>query len=260
MRYNAKNSSTWAGETWSSGIRLWAVEGGLPGYDVGRLDPFNTIVKDAAVTRTITDWQVTQGFVGPGGICTLTDGQQDDIANTVGSFLSSMKSGLSNAYELDSIRIYPCGPDGKTLTAPSIYEPTGTTFNGTSTDTLPPDVSIAVSFGSATRGPSGRGRIFLGGLGAVMLANTGLVSGLYANNLKAYSATMLQDLKTQCGDSGAPCRYGYIPAIWTRTATKGGANANTASVINSVRVGDEFDTQKRRDRQRQDIYVSQNLA
>jgi hypothetical protein len=48
--------------------------------------------------------------------------------------------------------------------------------------------------------------------------------------------------------------FKFCPVIYTRVPSKAGLNADTASVISLVRMSDEFDTQRRRDSQRNDTY------
>lgn len=255
VRYKANPASTWSGETWSFGVRLWAYEGQPPPYGIGRMSAMNFDVADSQVTRTVGDFNVEQGFSGGGGNGTLTDADQDYFVNKTATFLSNTSVNLGNVWLLDSIRLYPCGADGKSLTAPSIYTTGVTTFNGKATSNLPPDTSVAFSWNSATRGPSGRGRIFLGGLGSPWLENDGLVKTSVRNSQMSWAATWLRDLRRTM--EGFPFDYWcLVPAIWTKNATQGGAAANTASMISGVRISDEFDTQRRRDRQRKDTYVS----
>lgn len=263
-RMNAKAGSTWAGESWQSGVRLYV--GSLKSLDTGRIDPVSNIasVEDAAVTRSITNWDVQQGFSGVTlSGSTITDSDKDQIVAAVGVMLAAINTGQSNEYELESVRIYPiASPNtgtvayGRSCTAPDIYEPTVTTFDGIATSLLPPQDALVTSLYSAVRGPSGRGRFYFGGLGKGTLAADGLIIGTSITGWGAAVSTMLNSLRAIDGGVGA---YRYTPVVWSKGATSTGP-ANSFSVINRVRVNDEFDTQRRREHQRDPVWATTNLT
>jgi len=120
---------------------------------------------------------------------------------------------------------------------------------------LPPDVALAVSLATGTRGPSGRGRMFLGNLNSTNATNTGLITQAASDVLGNATTELFRALR-DINSAGIPSDVRFSPCVYTKTPNKGGGNADTASIINHVRISDEFDTQRRRDHQRQDNYSS----
>lgn len=261
-RWAAKSTSPWAGEVWQTGLRLLVRGTGVDPTNAGRVTPTAFEVQDASVSRTADIWAIQQGFSGAGGApYVITDADIDDILGKTKTWLEAFDQFLDNSYEFESVRIYPMlggggtpFKAGKTATAPIIASPTGTTVDPEGSGLMPPDVATAVSLVTGTRGPSGRGRMFLGGLIQAWATTTGLVQSGYAqatvDATRAYLAG-LRDINS--GAPGGAMRF--TPVIYTKVPNVNGENADTASVIASCRMSDEFDTQRRRDHQRKDTYV-----
>lgn len=263
-RFAAKAASPWAGETWQSGMRLYV--GGLKGLETGRIDPVSTeaSVQNAAVTRSITNWSVQQGFSGVTvSGSTITDSDKDEIVAAVGVMLANRAVSLGNNYELESVRIYPIASAatvgvtyGNSATAPDIYEPTVTTFDPSATTNMPPQDSIVTSLYSAVRGPSGRGRFYWGCQAHVSVNAQGLIVDTRCQDYSNAVATMMDSVRAIDGGLGA---YRYTPVVWSKGATSTGP-ANSFSVINRIRTNDEFDTQRRREHQRDPVWYNTNLT
>lgn len=267
MKYTAKGTSPWAGEMWQTGFRI-LVRPTTP-FDLGsgRVDPPTFGVQDAAVTRSITNWDIYQGFSGVADAgSVITDSDVDEILTAGWTFATALKIRLGAQYEFDSVKIYPMLAGGGTpfrpgvtATSPTICTPIGTGIDPSASTMLPPDIALALSLSTGTRGPSGRGRLFLGGISAGGIGADGLILSAAATPLADATATFFDDLRgINSGGIGADMRY--TPVIYTRSPNKAGLLADTASVINSVRVSDETDTQRRRDRQRNDIWVTSALT
>lgn len=238
IRYLGKAGSPSVGETWQTGLRIgWFAAGDLPSLDGGRVTMRPTSVNDAAVGRETTNFNVEQGWAGAGGIDTPTDDEQDDIAEAFYAWAVEIKGLLGNQYVLGDVRLYPFLANGNSATAPSLYTPKTTGGNPTSTSTMPLDVALAMSMASTVRGPSGRGRMFVGGLTHTLLSNTGQVASTPVNLLRNHTVGLLDTLR----NSGV-AQMGYTPVIHTR-------GTETGSVINAVRNNNVFETQRRRDAQ-----------
>lgn len=262
IKFIGKSTGSWVGEMWQTGIRLMVdVDGpGAPG--AGRIDPSAFGVQDAGATRTTTNWSILQGWTGVSiGGNVITDDDINDILAAIREYVFQNVSYMSNEFVFDTVKIYPMLPGGgtpfkagKTATAPIIATQVGTAMNPSGTTTLPPDVSLAVSFGSATRGVSGRGRMFLGSLAVNNVAATGLVAATPKASWGNYGVAMINDFREI--NSADPTGMKFTPVIYTKVPNKVGQYADTGSVINLVRISDEFDTQRRRDHQRNDVYTS----
>lgn len=238
IRYVGKAGTPSVGETWQTGIRIgWFSDGTLPSLSAGRETMRLTSVNDAAVARDTTNLNVEQGWAGVGGTNTPTDGEQDDIAEAFYAWADACKARFGNQYVLGDIRLYPFLANGNSATVPSLYTPKTTGANPTSTSTMPLDVALTMSLVTTVRGPSGRGRMFLGGLTHTLLGDDGRVAATPAGTLRTATATLLNTLRNSGID-----QMGYTPVIHTR-------GTNTGSVINAVRNNNVFETQRRRDAQ-----------
>jgi len=263
IRYQAVEGSPWLGEVWQTHLRLLAVPGPNLALDSGRVTPDLFAVKDSATSRTAGGFDIEAGWVGAAkGSYTITDADLDDVLSGISTFLKALRPQLSSQYEVESVRFYPMLKGGGSpwragvsATAPIICRPTDATHNPTGASMYPPDVALAISLGTGTRGPSGRGRMFLGGLNKELGTAFGLVAKAGSDALGDMTVNLLSDIRVINLGSALPV-YRFCPVIYTSRPNKSGANADTASVINHVRISDEFDTQRRRDHQRQDVYHS----
>lgn len=248
VRMTAKNATVWAGETWQVGLRCAVKSSPGFGTSAGRVELPKFGVQDAAVSRTSGRFDIEQGFSGVSGLTwVLTDQDCDSVAEFTEDWLAAIKAHTSLYFVLDSIRLYPTGADGKTRTAPTVYKPKTTAGNPSGLKMLPADCALTVSWGSATRGPKGRGRIFLGAPTASEANEAGMLTTPARDAIAAASANWLDDLRSIGGLSN---QASITPIIWHRPGDKSGQEDGTfGSVISAVRVNDHYDTQRRRDRQ-----------
>jgi len=248
VRMAAKQATVWAGETWQIGIRLAVKSSPVLDYDDGRVELPAFSVQDAAVSRQTTEFDIEQGFTGRGSLAwNITDADQDNIANVTQDWLASIAARTANYYVLDTIRLYPTGKDGKSRTAPSVYWPRTTAGNPSGLKMLPPDVALAVSWQTATRGPKGRGRVYLGAPSATDSDDGGRIAQAQAQAVASASADWLEAIRGIGGLTSQAC---FTPIIWHRVGDRAGVEDGTyGSVIRQVRVNNHYDTQRRRDRQ-----------
>lgn len=262
LKYSASAGSPWAGETWQTGLRVICDTDGAFNPSDGRVTPNSFSVQDSGVSRTISNYNIQQGWSGVTvGGSTITDVDVDALISSWRTWQLALVGYLGNQFVFTEMKIYPLLAGGGTpfragvsATAPVIVTPSNTTLNPSVGQTIMPDASIAISLGSATRGVSGRGRMFLGGLAGGTLYANGLIVAAAQAAIGNASAALVNSIRAI--DTAAGGNYRFTPVIYTRVPSKTGANADTASVINSVRVSDEFDTQRRRDSQRNDVYTS----
>lgn len=250
LRLAAVPSSPWTGEVAVCGWRFAVAGGTQHGLDEGdvALDMFHA--QDAAVSRTVSWASVTQGWAGVSGDGTheVTDGDKDGIAGFIAAYFNAEAGYIPNDYAVQDVRLYPIGADGKTATSPDIYTPS-TTMQGTDSSTWPgPSNALVVSTNTATRGPKGRGRWYLGPVSNINGAD-GLVPSSIRTAASGAAKTMFDDIR----NIGSPASARYAPIVFHRGTTHG-------SIINSVRVGDEIDQMQSRRRQRKETYTVAALA
>lgn len=251
VKFRGKSAGSWAGEQWQYGIRL-RVGADQVDLDAGMSDLGSFSVQDAAVTRTSGSFDVEQSWSGvTEGGRTVTDANQDAIVDAVWQPMLTNLASLSNLFELDVIKVYAVHrvPDGRWLSGgPNAYYHQSTPV-GAATQTLPPDAASVVSFFTATRGVKGRGRVYVGGLGRVALADTGRFTQTWQDALGNGFASAFADIRA-IGDGTSS--YRYTPIIWHRPGDKAGIEDGTrGSIVSRVEVNDVVDTQRRRDKQAQ---------
>lgn len=265
-RWQAKPASVWAGESWQTHLRLF-VSNSVEALGAGRVEPTSFGVLDASTTRTADNWSISQGWSGTGALgggVVVTDYDIDAILSATKTWLTNTKTLFNNQYTFEGVRIYPMLKGGGTpfkagvsATAPIIATRTDTTLDPSATSALPPDVALAVSLGTGTRGPSGRGRMFLGGIASTQLNTNGLINDAGNVAFGGNTESLLEAYRAIEGSGANVARF--TPVIYTSRPNKSGSNADTGSVINLVRISDEWDTQRRRDRQRNDVYTNYAL-
>lgn len=252
MRLVAKTGTTWAGEVALMGWHIGAVAAGnaLPALNAGTITMESFEVDDAATTSTTAHFNKVQGWTGhtSGTQPIVTDGDQDGIAEAVWDYFSAVQTYIPSDYALGDVRLYPQGDAGKMLTAgPVIYTPSSVP-SGTSGGVLIPQVAVCTSTNATTAGRKGRGRWYLGPVATNAGTSQGILSST-ARDVFGNAGTALFDAWRAIG-SIASSRY--YPVIWHKGTALG-------SVVDHIRVGDEFDTQQRRRRQRAEVYQTYTL-
>lgn len=251
QRFKGKTGGAWEQETWQIGVRLAVVaQGNLPGLDAGNVTMPARTVADQFGTQSLPDGNIQFGFSDTSATSPITDADQADIIAKFIGFQTSNRANQSSEYVWESTRIYPFFADGKSATAPTIFTPTNVNLQPSGGAMLPPDTALGVSYKSVVRGPSGRGRVFMGGIPQAVLATTGLVGSTAQAQFGGRFKGLLDGFR---GINASITGARYCPVIWHR-------GTNTGAVIAQVRVDDELDTQRRRDQQRASVWLSYPLA
>ena len=248
VKFSGTSGGPWEGEMWQYGLRI-GVHQTQKSLDAGVVQLDNFSIQDAAVTRSIADWDVEQAWSGVTvGAASVTDADQDEIVTALVDPFRPASANLSSYYEVESVKIYGVhlAPDGRWLSgAPNSWFPKVQMKGGSGT-MLPADSAAVVSFYTATRGVKGRGRAYVGGLAVASIAGTGRFSQTFLDFIGTGFAQTISDIRGI--NSVAP--YRYCPSIWHRPGDKAGLEDGTrASVIQRVEVNDIVDTQRRRDKQ-----------
>lgn len=248
-----RGTGVWTGESVQYGLRLGVTFGDqIPSLGTGRweLPVHDIFVEEQAGTHGVLN--VQRGFREAAGSTAYSATFQDAVATAVLGPHLATRSNISNLYEFQDLRLYPTLASGRlpTDTWPTIYTPSDNSYHGVSTaDLMPPSAAICVSWSSALRTRKGRGRIFTGAWTTNGLS-AGRVSGTRMTQLRDAWVTALQNLRAIGTGAGAATA---VPVIWTR----GGLDA---SVINRVRVNNEWDTQRSRERQQVITWVEGALV
>lgn len=254
VRLAGTAAGPWPQEIASWSLRLMAgLPDDIPALDAGRVDMPNFLVNDATVSRTTATWNVAQGWAGDSsvGAANFTDAAQDAIADALLSFLVNSQTYLANVYRLESIRLYPIGQGGLSNTAPSIYEKQSQWTGGAGTLLNPRDC-VVVSLRTSTRGPAGRGRAFIGPLGATV--NDGNTGRVASAAISSFGSNM-DGAITAINNLGGATLDARVAVVHRETLVLPPAQ-HQGSPVNQVRVGDQLDTQRRRSNKRRETYTS----
>jgi len=152
---------------------------------------------------------------------------------------------LRNDMQYVSVNTYSLGPSGlATGQAEALFGPG--VGGSSAADPLPPDVAVVASLRTGLPGRSKRGRLYLGGFVSPALAPGGRLELNLRNTIGQALATFGNDMKM--APTAGNDRLNWTVLSRTTTSTQ---------KITLVRVGDIFDTQRRRDNKLSEAY-SQN--
>jgi hypothetical protein len=246
-------------EQWQTTLRLalFAGPSGGSAPDVGTL-PNNWEPAASNVSRTETNWTITSNWkidLGAGAWFNPDDYLNDQVAPAVTTW--SNKAYFSSAMRVESLRLYPIGPNGKVIPAPPYSSGTPCALDwtsnlpdGTGTGGLMPlQIAAVASHRTPQTGRRGRGRMFLPGLNKTAVGQGGQISNSDCQSIRDGQIALLEDVSY----SDTLTEWYLFPIVtgspWTQYAR-----------INSVQVGDFVDTQRRRRRQLPETYVSGTVA
>jgi len=177
----------------------------------------------------------------------------DAIRTAWQTFFTSANSWVSGFYLTNEIKISQLGTDGKTMLDNTIFSTYATPISGTkATPIYPPQISLVATLQSSlSRGLAAKGRMYLPGIVA-FIDGGGHISNTDATNIQTNLKTFLDAVNT-----AAPAGSRVILASAGRgTAGTGARN----EPVTRIRVGNVYDTQRRRRNQLAETYVSANLA
>lgn len=246
-----KPSSPWAGEEAQMGLRVATVPVATsPGMGETFDMPVGGVAAIASGSSAGTYGLLTQAWDGLSGDATLgldwTGPRQADIGDDWAIFLTAMESYFCTDFEWTHIKIAPIGANGKAAAGGSIYAFT-TPINGggSSSNMFPPDVALCLTLRAPILGRTGRGRMYLPALATA----TGIIDGKPGVSQRGLMNTAFKALIDNIQNvPGGP--YTYQPLVVVTSAGK--ASAVRPS---QVRIGDHYDTQRRRDMQVRESFV-----
>lgn len=244
-RYKAAQAKL-VGETFQTGFRVYTSTAVSP-------DPIGTLPSDgdvhpvsSIISRDETDWTIEGNWILEEGVGDLDPGDwlNDQLAPAAVTFFGG---GLfSSLAYLEQIRVYPIDSTGHVAPAPPFatgtpcvlrFKAETTCDGGGSAALLPPQISVVASLRTAQVGRSSRGRMFLPALDAQELQANGTFGTSNANTMAGNVATFLENIQLNLGTAPVWALPAVVPTNW-----------ESYSLVNGVRIGDVYDTQRRRRR------------
>lgn len=236
-------------ERWQCGLRLALWE---PSWGTGSPDLVGTLSRSWAPvadnqTRAETNfsvestWRIDGGF---GSFFSPVDYLAEQVEPAVRSWFNNTIHG--STIQVEQMRLYPIGPDGKAVPAPPYSQgtpasltytqnrPKGTASGGM----MPLQVAVAVSHRTPQTGRKGRGRMFLPGIAVSAVASDTSINSTTRGEITTRQRSLLEDLAYTGGNpllGNWLVRACVIGAPWTQYAQ-----------ITEVRCGSVPDTQRRR--------------
>lgn len=249
MYGNFLPTSYWAGESAQMGLRI----GCWP--DTASIEPIGVLpLREAqyvGVGHDETNWSVLEGWRGetvvPSGARYWDYATQLAVAENVWTYLTALKGLFNTAFNWTGVKIAAISPDGKTKVQPSLFT-RKTPLLGTAADNLPPQMSIAASLIRPVPGRAGRGRMYLPALGrSATLGTNGKVGTTAITSILNATKALVNDISS----------HGSVDIDYKVLVTS--ANSSKYVLPNQVRVGDLFDTQRRRRNQVTESYTTASL-
>lgn len=242
--------NTLPGEIWQTGIRL--------GLVFGSVDPIGTLPNNwdpvaDTIARTESDCTINGNWLVRGPATTEfhpDDYLYDQVKPAVESWLPGIQA--SNQVRLRTLELAVIGaPNGAQVPAPPYAQGTpcrleytsGYPVGSVSTTQLPPQNSVVISHRTQQIGSHGRGRMFLPTLTSAALSGAKIQSATVDDIVEAHQALLAALADLGGGD-------GNIRPIVT------GKPYVDYAVINSIRVGNVMDTQRRRRNRITEVYTS----
>lgn len=229
----AYTSGAWTGEIVSCGIRGVGWDAGgifAPQINVG-LDDFDA--SPSGDTGTSTHCTVSYGSVGP---TAWTKATQNAIAEALWQWFTDVKAYQATTFAWREIRLSAVEADGSIVNGASVYTVTAPVA-GTGTMTMPPQNAVVSSLVTGGRGPRNRGRIYIPSI------TTGSTDGLVATGAKT------------AVNAATKLLHNTINALTVVNMAVVSKTNQTYSSVTAVRVGDEYDTQRRRRGARRETYT-----
>lgn len=231
------NSGAWNGELATVGFSGVARDTGAFGIDVINEGLIEFAAVPSGASGSTTHLTVSYGSEGVGG---WTEANQDSIMEAMWTFLNALKGYQSSDFSWKQIRLSAITSGGAVVNGATVGTIT-TPLVGPAVMSAPPQLAVASSHVTGGRGPRNRGRNYIP-IHAYSGAST--TDGLVATGVKtAVNNAAKAFIDTVNAITGVRC--GVVSALH-----------QTYSDITAVRVGDEFDTQRRRKNGRREIYTS----
>jgi hypothetical protein len=159
--------------------------------------------------------------------------------------------GVSNTHTTTHIKVSEINPDGSTVLANTVFATyTSPIAGGDASNKAIPQVALVCTLKSSIpRGLGSKGRMYLPGICKFVQAN-GKISNTDINNISGLVQTFFNGVNTDLGIRGK--------VILASKGSAAGAGFNKN--VNAIRIGDVYDTQRRRRNGLTESYVSQTIT
>lgn len=234
-----------SGEQFQTGVRLILD----PNHVVEDMPLVGTLPNDwdpvaENISRTETDWTIEGNWridMGGGVFFNPDDYLNDQVAPAVNAWWENTIHW--GGAQLQSMQLYPIGPNGTALPAPPYSQGTPCTLTWTSNlpvgtgsgGVMPLQIAVVASHRTPQTGRRGRGRMFLPGISATFIGSDGQIASTQRQDCADRQSTLLESLTLENALNGWVVRPIVTGAPWTSYAA-----------ITQVQVGSVPDTQRRR--------------
>lgn len=206
------------------------------------------------VPSAADDW--TTGFylgLPDADVSNPTQQLADAIKAAWQTFFTAATSQTSAYWDTTEVKLAQLAPDGKTFLDNTVFSTYAAPISGTKTTPIfPPQVSLVATLQSTlSRGLAAKGRMFLPAIVATVGIN-GHIAATDTQNIAGNLATFFNAVNTASGPAGRVI-----------LASKGRGPAGTGALnqpVTRIRVGDVYDTQRRRRNGFTESYSTTNLA
>jgi hypothetical protein len=186
-------------------------------------------------------------FMGQTGTDAALPTQQlaDDIKTAWATFFTTPGVGINSMWQSDQVKVSSFGTDGKSSPADTVYSPFTTVTKGGATNFFPPQIAlVATLLGPDPRGVGAKGRMYLPGVSAAIDGTAHLPFGAVTPIMNALK-TFLQacNNSTASPDFVINASHGSLNKDGT---PKIGGYAPVNKLVGGLKVGNVYDTQRRR--------------
>lgn len=186
----------------------------------------------------------------------------DAVRTAWTTFFQSTAVAISSTWKTDQIKVAQVQVDGKTSLSNVVYAPYGTAISGASgAGVLPAQISLAASLEVAgARGLAAKGRMYLPGINHAVGTN-----GQIGTTQALATANGVKALVDAINAAAPPGERVILASQGRRTKNADGSYSvvpGTAvnAVVDRIRVGSVYDTQRRRRNQLVETYQSAAVA
>lgn len=239
----------WQGESAQIGLRVMLRTLGdssgpiVPVVDRGPVELVSTL-------RDTTDFNITQTFRAnvPGVPLASWEEVVDDMADDWLTFLGKVRTQQSTLFTWRSIKVAPIEAGTGKFLAPATVYSLKSAIAGSVATAMPPQTSVCASLRAPILGRRGRGRMYIPSLKQGMADSAGKVASAERSTLANSLKTLVKELEDSPGTDLFQTRVCIMSAAST-----------TAVLPAEVRVGDQFDVQRRRETDVVETYTTLSL-
>ena len=170
------------------------------------------------------------------------------------TFFENALSRISSNYVTTQVKVAHINTNGTTDQANVVYAYPGSTLDGgVSTETLPPQCSVVVTLMSdRPRGLASKGRMYLPGIASLPGAN-GKLSSTVTGNIATQIETFFNGVRAHADIPDDPILAAKGTGLFPELTAQN-------DYIETLKVGDVIDTQRRRRNGLSEVYVTKTLV